>query len=937
MDTLQLPKSEVASPVRLDELRIRRGIALRQALMFDRQLNDRWSASSAQIESVAEALSFRASPKGGTTPEYADARWLFIAAALSVPSASHQVRLLRSISHPDDVAFNTNYTVGSALSPISIRPDDISITSDIDYSIIAESWIRSQPVKSTDIERYDILFVEFVRSVLAQSNLKGTIEPDALNDLTQRMSVIKDPYRLENLSDIRRFSYEAKRDLLHLIGPDLLSSISILCDPTSSPSHTQLEALLTTFKAWNLDRLFGILLVIRLSNPSEDIRHFCKSHLLELFSAEEIQTQLDMVRSLLNGDSTARSVITRSKEYGRLTVSLIYRFQCALNSRNARAIVDSIVDIYDFDYALVDFLDWTTIYNILDDAPFVTAKSTFVTMLMTQPSITSMHPDVGFGIGKGGFVADLTSLLGDRRRAITTLLPQLKTLPAAPAAALTRALLERPIIERLSSSGPTPKGWSSEHPPIDTTRVSITRIDALRLAVDRGLLNASEVEPKVDEEIDRLRMQYFQSQLRVGRVKIQWEEVSREIAIIIMTDFPHLGHGKRTLISASSDIRLRISRFLTEHVCDHILYESRVSIDQALSNNLRHGIIVPRIQRAFDDAFHTVYSRASLPTWDDGVAHDIFGPWGSTIASLRDDISSEMKRFVDGHLTLTNGGIFDVEVRSALLSAIERYLATDSRVPLHRLIRDITTKRLKRYLETCSRHLREIILSRLTDSVRATRTAIGALGDNGVRSFIDSLETNIDAAAKEASEWIGLADSRPLNMPFVVKEVVQLELISSHLYGSSKLKVKIRTFVKNKGIFQEQQFTVHGKYLEFFQEIVHNLISNAFNGSGERLKTEIELDIIFESDGIRIRCANSISDSRVAEVIRRHSATVALAGAKLGSQARRDSVSGFQKIRLAFDRALSVQPTFNIPPISARNRRFVIEIHAKFDAWMGAS
>jgi len=150
-------------------------------------------------------------------------------------------------------------------------------------------------------------------------------------------------------------------------------------------------------------------------------------------------------------------------------------------------------------------------------------------------------------------------------------------------------------------------------------------------------------------------------------------------------------------------------------------------------------------------------------------------------------------------------------------------------------------------------------------------------------------------------------------------------LLSTSLAAWNKLRVKILTFYQQDSNMIEREFLINEKYIGLFQEVVHNLLSNAFKHSGEKLETRVVISLTVTEKNFIISCSNSVKDHKFEEVSRQYGTIVKLAKSRLGKRARDDKLSGFQKIRQACSLALHRQPIFNIQ-LFPKPRRFVIEL-----------
>jgi hypothetical protein len=862
-------------------------------------------------------------------------RGLYIPTALVSPHVRMQAQMVETISPNEQAEFDVVYAVGAAFASREPTPSQLAEASDEEFSVVLESMVRFGLCLGLDEEKRAALLCSIGRFV-GEVNGRGAGGGSQVRpDITTRIAAIAAAPDKNGLAQLRRSATQAKRHLLAVLGPDLLSAVQALCDPAQRLSQRQLWAMSSVMHDWGCGATFTSLLQLRLVGPYEAEHAYLRNELGRVAEPPSTLSHSRMLAAILCIGPRTRSVRPAVDDYGRKLAWLFHRVHVAVAGRQAPALIDALVDVHAHDAALIGFLDWTAVHHVLRDGSHrADARSTFVTYLMNDDMVRSLFPRVALATGKGALISDLTSLIEPKRRAdaIKALLAQLRTLPDRAAKDLALAILDRSIIERLASALPRPRNWPREFQS-DGARVSMVRIEALRAARERHLLTSEAASAAMSQEVDQLRMLYFQGRMRTGRVRVPWDEIERTVRETFGGDVATLRHLRHQRDTGSDlpDLTERLARFLTDRITDHILYESEVNVDQSLSNNLRHGIIVPRFLRAFDDAFQTAAEQTTLPEWDDATLQRNFGKSGSSLIELRDFVSETMKAFVDQRLTVSRNEPFDLGLRQELVDRVLGHAQSGTARArsdrLDRAVGALARRHLKKHLTVARRHLANGTKRAVMAEVRAVRSRSREWPSQTTAAFLDCLETNLHAAFEETRQWIGVTVPRGPAIPFTLAEIVRLHLLSTSFFAWDKLRVGTKCFRQvGSAAPAEADYALAGKYLEMFQEVVHNLLTNAFKHSGEELKTEIGLELAVLDGSLVIRCTNSIAEARVPEVIRNHGATVALARSRQGDHARRDQVSGFQKIRRAFTSALRRQPHINIPPVKAGGRRFLVEI-----------
>jgi hypothetical protein len=895
--------------------------------------SDAGDAKSAENASELQLTSY--------ATEADDERWFVISTGLVPQTLDGQIRVLESLSSPGALAFNSAFAVGVAASANDadlLCSDLLSLEgiSDVVFSVVVETMVRFSPerlrISENSLNRCRNHLQAFTLAAAAGDT--GPIAPFTQEFGSRLQPVVRVPDRT-GVADFRASLVAAKREFVPLVGPDVFSISQALCDPTMSIRSERMDNIAQFMGEWKLTRSLTCLLLLRLAGPYENEREFLRDRFTTMVKPFFASTQQRMIASLLGlTDRLAPSHKPRSSDYSCKLIWLYHRLDSALRANDPRRVMDAVVDIYCLDTTLIGFLNWDRIYKATRDFAYVDAKTAFITFLMNEDIVRNRFPDVAMATGKGALISDLMSLIDQRKitGSIPALMSRFKELPLAAASALALSALERSNVERLAGSLPRTRHWPRGVLSIDGAHASMARMEALGAAADKGLITRKFAEDAKQQEIDHLRMQSLQGRLRTGRVQIPWEEVEKATQKFADSELPIV----RLMNTLASDAEMqdalpKLSDFIAEKITEHLLYGSDVGIDRALSNNLRHGVVVPRFLRAFDDALQTVGRGRSIPAWDEATLEERFGAHSGDLLALRDLVNDQVKDFVEARLTVEADGRFNASLQSAISLALlrsARSQGTRKRLSLQKQVVSAARRQLNHYLADAARELNTTVRDNVIAELRSARSTLRSRPHAAAGTFLDSLETNLHEAFDEVRQWIGVTKTHGDAPPFQLREVVKLHLLSTALFAWDKLKVETRFFrsTADAVITRDDSCQINGKYLEFVQIVVHNVLSNAFKYSGQKLKTVVRIEMFASEDKLLIRCINSISDSRIDEIIRDHAATLAYARGTDADQARRDIKSGFPKIRQVYKSALNSPARFNIPPITSEVRWFVIEI-----------
>lgn len=856
-----------------------------------------------------------------------DKKWLWISAALNALSLSVQRSLLESLSEPRDLGFTTAYAIGMSLCDRKLPIEDVVGSADEDFSLIVESIARfGEPSSLPDNLRDEILsrsrqFAEAVVSELSSS-------PDLFAAETLGLAPLG--ASAAGLATLQEEAGAAKRRMVHVTGPDVFSLLQALLDPETRFTSDQLTATAAAMGQWRLWKPFGRLLVARALGPYRQERAFLEENLADIAKGSFSQAAEEGMARILSNKPLAQRPLPPRADYCDHVVAAYETLAKGIKSKDPNIVLPAIVRIHCIDPALISFLDWNKIVAIARKQYFITPQAAFVTMLAGSEAVRSLYPVDSTGMGLGALTADVMALYAESRRnqQLPTLLRQIGTLPAPAAIALCEAVLDRAVLERIEADLLPPKNWPKDL-RAGASRLSTLRIEALKLALGRGLLAEDYVDTQVEHERGLIRMHYFQNRMLAGRVRIPSEEIRAAVRDVtedfISTDL--LRSAARS-DSNSPHFVPRLASYIAGQIADRILFDSTASVDQALSANLRHGIVLSRFVRAFDDAFRIVERRTT--DWKEDELRKVFGLTSDRILGFRSGVMSTVKAFIQQTLTVNRDGDLDKSFRREVADAIEDYvLSAGPSDSLERAVEEGALRAIKHALANSSALLATDVKAMLMVELMQVRKYTGERVNRELTRFVDCLESKLVDAFNDVQKWIAVAEDDGVPISFGLHEVVNIELLTHHLSAWRNLKVTTTCRRLAGDQYEEAEFAIHGRYLNLFQDIINNLLSNAFKHSGEALKTEIEIRLDVAPQELMLRCVNSLSAASAEDVQKRYRRTVGLARHSVGKEVSQDSVSGFQKMRLAVQRGLGRDAIFNIPPVSQKRSRFVIEISVR--------
>ncbi|MGY4157885.1 hypothetical protein ACVINW_003727 [Bradyrhizobium sp. USDA 4461] len=741
------------------------------------------------------------------------------------------------------------------------------------------------------------------------------------------------PLTVDSLVDFRRCLSQAKRAWWPILGADIFSFLQALIDPSQQLTLSQLECMSRVFKVWNVGPFASQLIVLRAASNFSSDREFVK------LNWPGIRRHLHprLVRSVEQAvieDKPLDHTTFRPRDFIGRCVAIALSVDRAVRRRSGGDLKYSIVSMYQHDPVTIGYLDWVRIRSVLNSTWLPPDDHTaFLMLLMGEPQVRERFRMVAFSMGRGAFISDLHVLIkGPTRRTPTiyNVVAKFRKLPSKARDRVILELLQKSVIERLANMLATSPSFTGPLTSQIDTKVCALRMDAVRAAYVVGAIDLETFEHIRDDAINQLRVLLFRNILLDGRVQVEWESLQAEAAARFREEFDFLSlqdlaGAKVTVPQATLEA---IMQYVASLLTRFVLIESLASVDQAISNNLRHGILLPRFMRAFQDAIPPLeWDGKVVRDWSDEAIVDHYGEAGDAIVTLRNDVAKEINEFMDEYLKITPTSEIVKDTTSEATRVLKASIVGRRR-PVASLVMFMPAfkRQTEKFILMASAALNDLAWPNIASCIRQMREMCRT---SESQQLLDSIETNLGEALHESSRWINIAVDRGHVKEFTIDEIVSVELLSTQASHSERLKVSCRSTDHRTSKQKSPEggpLSIDGRFLPFFQEALHNLVSNAFKHSGYGLQTILEIELLATDDGFTLRASNSMTAAQMKAAIDGYSGISKLASVRPAKRQKLDKSSGFQRIKVVGGRAFKSNVRINVPPLSSRRARFMVEV-----------
>ena len=340
---------------------------------------------------------------------------------------------------------------------------------------------------------------------------------------------------------------------------------------------------------------------------------------------------------------------------------------------------------------------------------------------------------------------------------------------------------------------------------------------------------------------------------------------------------------------------------------------------------------MPRFLRAFNEALVASTDAHNQSVDFVTIAQRFFAEQSQLLLQLRETITTRLNEFKDYWLVVDRNGDFYEKTRDR----IGALLITQTDTGINTYSRELASQIIAAFRKDVDELLGQVLAEftqRLKPAVLNDIHVAQQEWSNGggqISIFLDLLQTNTLAAFDEVSSWLGLVKVETDVPDFEVMDLVKFETVSLIFSDFNKLRVHYSSLARKDQelVRLKKDHKLSGAYFEPIQEIIHNVLSNAYRHSGlSTLNTEIDISLAVDRNDVVLRCSNNFSDKNRQTIIEEIPKVLSMLRDGKRDLAKSDSKSGFFKIINVCSRVFGAEPVVNIPPISQRTSRFVVEV-----------
>ncbi|HAQ81443.1 MAG: hypothetical protein CFE30_25505 [Bradyrhizobium sp. PARBB1] len=752
---------------------------------------------------------------------------------------------------------------------------------------------------------------------------------------------------LQSLAQLSDAFYALKQLKWPLFGSDLLVLLQALSDSTWSLSLKQLEILVPIAGVWRLKTIVSRLIVLRSVNNFSGESEYFKRHSDEVLIESKLPNHLKayIARGLSDGDffRRAKRYITDPIE-GSIVFSL--QFYSYLERQEFNKLLILVRDQYERDPASLAFINWDMFHEL---APVGWGQQYLLNILLSvillSPQIISRFESVEFSYGEGFVTNQLinyVNYLKSHNQGLAQFARSISNMREKARGVVAAFVLQKSVIEVYAYAFRDKPVGSKLNIPMADLEVCHARMRLAYLFRESETLPADYCDRIIAEESAFRKMYRFQAVFRSSRIRIDWKYLEMEIADTIDADFGFLFRTIRVVgapaTGSTADIMATI---IAQRVCELTLFESATSLERALSNNLRHGVVIPRFLKVFTDAISNQTSSKPLSGQTNRAWYEAtFALGGSRLFKLEDEIISLIGDYQEEWLKVNRDGRFYQELVQAVATLIIKHIAKGHNFRFDDLVGqliELQKRAISDILGASRNHLVGEIRPLIEKLVGVANVDIRPLNDIGSSEFLDSLTINLHNAFNQVSGWISLVDFEESRLiEFEIGDLIDEESNTFIISDRSKARIKFECVDRrsNRPI-RIKDIKVSGRAFELFDQIIHNGLSNARKRSVLRNDTEILIRVTRDVSDLTIWIGNNFAKGQLG-AMRKHQArakkivTRATRPRKSKGKRRVNSYKeggyGFLKVIDACERLLKVPPVFNFPIISAEDGQFIVEI-----------
>jgi hypothetical protein len=863
--------------------------------------------------------------------------------ALRLKSQIDQNRLFSQLKGTKQFDVLKILTLGIQFCGSSTAEDAIEGLSDVDFSL-ANATLLARVLAN---ERKLFRFVK--RRSKDLLDRAGIQRPESCRDLSSFVKIFGLATDIQSIVQISEAFYALKQIAWYLFGSDVLVFMQGLADPNSSFEMDQLSILSRVTTFWSLDTISSRLIVLRSVNGFMNERRFTEQNSFPIASHANLPVHIvSAIKDAKIPPDAIRKDYVNSSDPIESAILFSVQFYRLLDRGEMNKLLFLVRDQHERDSGALAFLDWDHFH---DKAPVDWGQNYLLNILLSvvllSPNIEARFESIEYSYGEGfvtNQIINYVNYLKQQKQGIYHFARNIANMGQRARAAIAAFVLQKSVIEVYAFAFRDKPLASKLSIPIADLEVCHARIRLAYLFRESGTLAAEYCDRIMAEESAFRKMCRFQEVFRNSRIRIDWNYLGAEIGETLDDDFGFFFRSLRRKDSSTTGaVAEIIAKIVAQRICQLTLFDSATSLERSLSNNLRHGVVVPRFLRVFTDAISgQISARPLTGRTNRGWYEATFRNGGAKLFDLEETVIFLIENYQDRWLKVDKDGDFLDDLTNRVASAILKNISKGPSFSIRELITEmieIQKSAISNILLSSRDALIGSVKSDVEKSLSIINIDVRPLDDRGSSEFLDSLGINLEEAFQQVAGWISLVNfEHSGSMEFDLGDLIDEESNTFIISDRTKSKIKYECYERKIGRWRKiRDIRISGRAFDLFDQLVHNLLSNARKRSGLRNETAILVKVYREEEDLVFWCGNDFAKGQLKEM-RKHqtrakklvSETMISGGDKRKKKPQRQTHKeggyGFLKIIDTSERILGSAPSFNFPPLNSDDSQFIVEI-----------
>ena len=776
------------------------------------------------------------------------------------------------------------------------------IKSAIDYSLVLQSLMTESKLALGDaLSPYFANYFSDIRKIY---RIAGPIETIA--DLSKLLNSQPAIDRYSTLQYCNRILAEIKRENWFVTGVDVLNILQRLITPDAYYQQQQLisqcdfDLLEIAGMRPIADRMLQIWSGVEHVKTSSAYNNIDIKFPIEPLPREVRKRTLELLEDGARGrfkDITPVSV--------GLSRHLLQRLEWALDSNRHRLAFRLVTLLFELDDNLLRHLDWEYLDEEMSpELGIRTIESCFFELLFTEYSHPIIHSDIRWWRGVGDFIADLSMIfeqLRNENKSHREFLQHFKnSLPPRAASKLTEAFLKRQYFARLYQR--FPPTWAPVEGKDEVAKAEdlLTRHRLLfaNHALGLKLISEKVYRDIVAHEKSSVEFRIFQREFGEGRIRLPWfflkkrahEFVEATLSYFVLNDIDS------NQISENQELIEVIVAAGFDEFVHQMIFDSAFGFDTVLAANLRHGVIITVYASIFVKAISECgYSTKYTAAWDENSMRAMFRDSFDEIDKARSFTIERLDAFIKSHLVIDPESKFYQRLESGVVAEVIDILSLpiEERSKSFDRVFNFLKAQFVEVVDGFRSEFQNIVIPELAACIASLNKHQGN-DETPYTKYVDCLKTLFNECNKNVLQWMNVVTDENESKDFSIRNLIKFEAKMIHLQEMEDLAISITCEANGKSV---SDLRFEGRFRPLLNEIIHNLISNAFKHSGYDVQTDITMSFAYNDNTLTINVANDLTSTARAKALRNLPFARKLAHGDFVVAAGDEKHTGFAKIR----------------------------------------